>query len=537
MDPATETSGVHPKWGWKRDPGWELGTCVWALHGVWDVDSGYVMAPDYFHNPPNDLEHEAEFLEDYWRPHIGAFCSRMRESHPEAILFIAPPVFAPPPQISDQLLKGRCCYSTHYYDGLTLITRSWHFFNADALGVLRGKYKSPIQAVKFGERAIRKSLQEQLGTLQSDAKILGDYPTIIGEIGIPYDMDGKRAYGYTDDGKYKGDYTNQQKALDASLNAADGPNGLNYTIWTYCPDNSHMWGDGWNLEDLSIWSPDDVQKKDTYRMEYAQASSAALLRRPPTVGMSFATPSTQTLASTRPSSPGHTGYEYKEGQVIASLENWENAYDFLTDGARAVKAFCRPYPRAIVGIPQDIKFDVQKASFTLKVLVRSEDALKERRGDESRPSSSSSMTINPEDDEPLATEIFVPLVHYASAEIVKRSHGIQSDDSEISSTPGSPDNTQHKRSSSLDLSTSWRSSVPSMVTDQEPLFLSVSVSDGRWAVHGQSLKWWYPVPAPGEPDKTYTITITRSGGAIKTLDKSSRTCWLWEALRRCCNIL
>lgn len=547
-DPTTEPGGVHPKWGWKRDPGWELGICIWALHGVWDVVSGYVITPDYFHNNPNDLDHEASFLEDYWRPHVEAFCSRIRNSHPEAILFIAPPVFAPPPQISDQLLKGRCCYSTHYYDGLTLITRSWHFFNADALGVLRGKYKSPIQAVKFGERAIRKSLQEQLGTLQSDAQILGAYPTIIGEIGIPYDMDGKRAYGHTDKGKYKGDYTNQQKALDASLNAADGPNALNYTIWTYCPDNSHAWGDGWNLEDLSIWSVDDVKKttvREDYRMESAQASSAALLRRPPTVGMSLATPSSQTLASSRASTP----WWEREGKRIAepvptSLDNWENAYDFLTDGARAVKAFCRPYPRAIVGVPQDIQFDISKASFTLTVLVRAEDALRIRKhsNEGSRPSSSSSVTINSEDDEPLATEIYVPLVHFASAEIVRRATDlVQPEDTDDSPVPISPIDAAspppHKRPSSLDLSTSWRPGTPHIASQSSPLSLSVSVSDGRWAVEGQVLKWWYPVPAPGEPDKTHTIKIARSGGAIKTLEKTSRTCGLWEALRSCCNIL
>ena len=49
-------------------------------------------------------------------------------------------------------------------------------------------------------------------------------------------MDEKKAYGYVDDGKGKGDYSSQQKALDASLNACDGENLLNYTIWTYCVD-------------------------------------------------------------------------------------------------------------------------------------------------------------------------------------------------------------------------------------------------------------------------------------------------------------
>ncbi|KAJ2927122.1 hypothetical protein H1R20_g10030, partial [Candolleomyces eurysporus] len=76
------------------------------------------------------------------------------------------------------------------------------------------------------------------------------------------DMDGKKAYGWTDGAKHKGDYSQQQKALDANLNACHGENALNYTIWTFCPDDhSHEWGDGWNMEDLSLWSPSDVWEK------------------------------------------------------------------------------------------------------------------------------------------------------------------------------------------------------------------------------------------------------------------------------------
>lgn len=536
-DPASESDGVHPTWGWRRDPAWTLGTCIWALHGVWDIESGYVIVPDYFKLSPSDMDRDVEFLEDYWRPHWQAFGARMRKAQPEAILFVAPPVFAPPPPISEQDLKGRCCYSTHYYDGLTLVTRHWNWFNADALGILRGKYKSPVQAVKIGERAIRKSLQEQLGVLKDDCKILGSYPTIIGEIGIPYDMDGKKAYGYTDGGKYRGDYTSQQKALDASLNATDGPNALSYTIWTYCTDSSHMWGDGWNLEDLSLWSPDDLRLKDEYQMPYAESSSAGLLKKASTfAGGNASRASTLTLSTIQPLD----GQSEDKPRVIGSLEPWENAYDFLTDGARAVKAFCRPYPRATVGIPADIQFDIKKAVFKFTVRVRPEDLPRAEALLPPKPSSSSSgtsSTLTPEPEQ-LATEIYVPLVHFASDKVISHFGGEQSSDDD-SSLPNSRSSTPvvtapgSRRPSISDLSTSWKSGSKAPGT---PLALSVEVSEGRWALDGQLLKWWYPVPSVAEGERTYTITISRAGGAIKA-ESSKRTCSLWEMLTSCCRLM
>ena len=181
-DPLTEPDGIHPKWGWKRSPEWKLGTCIWALHGIWDIETGYIIRPDYFKFGPED---DFEFIKDIWLPHWQAYSKRIRQSHPEAIMFVQPPVFAMPPMIEEEDLRGRCCYSPHYYDGLTLITRHWNWFNADALGVIRGKYKTILQAVKIGEPAIRKSLQDQLKMLKDDALLICSnsrrYPTIVGE--------------------------------------------------------------------------------------------------------------------------------------------------------------------------------------------------------------------------------------------------------------------------------------------------------------------------------------------------------------------
>ena len=561
LDPDTEIDGFNARWGWKRDAGWKLGVCIWALHGVWDVESGYVLRPDYFRCPPFDPDRPVVFEADFWRPHWRAYVARIRVAHPEAILFVQPPVFAqPPPLDGPEDLSGRCCYSAHYYDGLTLVTRHWHWFNADALGVLRGKYKAPWLAAKIGERAIRQSIQEQLGILKSDAEILGPYPTLIGEIGVPFDMDGKKAYGWTDGGKHAGDYSSQQKALDASLNAADGPNALNFTIWTYCPDSSHEWGDGWNMEDLSLWSEDDLRPapgKEGYRMGIADDSKAALLKRKSSTALVHVHPiaSSSMPASSAVSLDTIGGVSIEEScedeqerlrdnnkgswNALATHPHWANQYDFLTDGARAYRAFVRPFPVATVGLPTNMTFDIAKAEFKLTVQVRAEDKpvitaldASSLRSDVIGKDSSTCEALSE-----LPTEIFIPLVHYVRQDIVARSVAgyIQS---EREAEPPSPEDIAGSSSQTDPSPGSLSSSASSATLPISSLVdIDVNISSGKWSIDGQYLRWWYPVPSEGAPDMEHTISVKRIGGPIRTaqdLTIESGSSSVWDICEKVC---
>ncbi|KDR82016.1 hypothetical protein GALMADRAFT_207363 [Galerina marginata CBS 339.88] len=704
--------GTHPRWGWKRDVSqWPLGTCIWALHGIWDIETGYVLRPDYFkYNPSTGLE--AEFLTDYWKPHWLAYATRVRRSHPEAIVFVQPPVFAIPPRFEEAELKGRCAYSPHYYDGLTLVTRHWNWFNADALGLLRGKYGSALSAVKLGEKAIRTSLYEQLGYLKADVLMLGaaTYPTLIGEIGTPFDMDGKRAYGWTDGGKYKGDYGRQEKALDASLQACDarrakgkgkgGDEGgesrgngesLNWTVWTYVPDDhSHEWGDGWNMEDLSLFSVDDlvlsegeyeseegsilddddedgdVERReprkphdgDEYKDsdahtrvlevedEDALHSRAVLLmdrhrdqrererkgsmravmdsvrgkskrrtttsrrtdrqpaRRPPmnsrtatSSAMSLDTlggPSTaaasamslglhlggedaqrtrqrritrKTSASTLSSSSTSLSPRLRRpssdltpGQIRAGYS--PDPYKFLTNGARAVRAFARPWPVKVVGRAVEVNFDVGKGVFKMVVSVGWEDRVRVEEEVEGDAQESQSP---PKERVKLGTEVYIPLVHYAHAMLLEggyRGEGrevekvVRASGGGVGGASELEDQDQYKddelsRSLSLSMlsaSTAVEERIGGSSTEQKdaspmptpiippaaapapiptptpaPLLirdtpdlidLEVKVSGGTYAVRGQTLVWWYDVPQEEEGRREYTLEAKRRGGAL-----------------------
>ena len=610
--------GRHTRWGWKRDvDNWPLGVCIWALHGVWDIETGFILRPDYFqfkydHSIPSE---PVEFLIHHWRPHFIEYAARIRQIHPLAILFVQPPVFAPPPPLPESTLQGRCAYAPHYYDGMTLVTRHWNWFNADALGLIRGKYGSglgsSLRAVKIGENAIRKSLQDQMGYFKDDVGLISaysdqdenetqdtnappcpalnpKYPTLIGEIGTPFDMDSRKSYGYTDNGRYKYDYTSQTKALDASLNGCDGRQALSWTIWGYVPDDhSWEWGDGWDMEDLSVWSWADWREEDVE--EEQLEDSPRLLSKQPSQPMSMAVTSSSlklpasssslSLSSSsssisagprlRPSVCGPSSTTLASSPVISQLNlkgYSPNPYDFLTNGARAVQAFVRPWPTKVVGKVVDISFDIRKGVFKLEVEVRKGD--RARLGMSGAGKHEAVTGGSQEGEETLATEIYIPLVHYAHSKVLESSwmaggkgknlsqigRGSRVESSATlhptaisSSAPvlTLPDLDLTKSLFKSDANQCSKIINQSLESTPDLVDVQVEVSGGKWSVCGQTLKWWYDSPTSfgstvlgsdsesglgrDEDVKKYTIEIKRRGGPLRMADNG-----MGMAARGCC---
>lgn len=127
------------QYGWTRGPDWEMGTCIWGLHGVWDPETDELLQPDYFDwyrgedRPPSSRaasQRKVDFGADYWLAHWRRYAVVVRSFHPEAIHFIHSPVFQVPPKIDGPEIQNRAAHSVHFYDGLTLVTKHWVRYGA-----------------------------------------------------------------------------------------------------------------------------------------------------------------------------------------------------------------------------------------------------------------------------------------------------------------------------------------------------------------------------------------------------------------------
>lgn len=382
VDPNGASAWLDPrdwsdtKYGWKRAESWKLGECIWAQHGIWDPSTDTLLRPNYFtHEPKNGAKIDNEFfVNNYFMDYYRKYRVAVRSVWPEAIMLLQPTPFEIPPSIKGTKDDDpNMVFASHFYDGITLITKKWNrFWNVDVFGILRGKYLSPAFAIKVGETAIRNCFRDQLSAIRQEGiDYMGVHPCIYTEIGIPYDMDDRYAYK-------TGDYTSQALAIDANHFAVEHSKAQGFTWWLYSTNNTHKWGDSWNGEDLSILSHDDRELPLAAHSKEGKNTATNNSSGAPEID-----PARASFSASRNSDPNTTHINPTNLKKTLSVDrmsaasarnsttnskNASNPND--TPGYRAAEAFVRPTPVHTHGDVLDYGFDLRNCVFTLQLRAR-----------------------------------------------------------------------------------------------------------------------------------------------------------------------
>jgi hypothetical protein len=214
--------------------------------GAWRLVDGKADAVDEdFFRLRDGRRIDAE--RDFLQPFFAAMAATVRAVRADWLLFaeINPHVIAGGRSFPADM-PARSINASHWYDVALLLSKR---FDSDADAKSRERLKN-----RHGlELAYIKSIGERL-----------KMPTLIGEFGTPYDLDDGDSFARWANGE-RGErvWAAQADALDMMYETMDLLL-LSSTQWNYSAGNRNdlRIGDGWNQEDLSIFSRDQQQAGD-----------------------------------------------------------------------------------------------------------------------------------------------------------------------------------------------------------------------------------------------------------------------------------
>jgi hypothetical protein len=212
---------------------------IWKQNGVWgltDAGEPRLLRPNHF---ARVRDRQVDFYRDYFRPFANRYAREIHSIKPDAIIFVE----GVPSEGHITWTSGdapNIVHAAHWYDFITLFMKNF-------VGWMTIDFFT--QKLIFGPQKARQSFVDQIAqVIKTSEQQMNNIPTLIGEVGIPFDMKDKRAYR-------TGDFSLQVKALNATMQALEA-NVVSSTLWNYTADNTNARGDQWNDEDLSIFSHD-----------------------------------------------------------------------------------------------------------------------------------------------------------------------------------------------------------------------------------------------------------------------------------------
>ena len=234
-DNGKETVNPDKKIAWQDNE-----KCLWKNHGVWSKDENGNLKVNHSYFNINAKGDTVDFNRDYYEPFADLFAQEIQKANKDWFICVDNVLFPYPnelPDLKKSKVNANWINGSHWYDDVTLLKKKYMPY----LGVL------PEEGIIVGSNNVRKAYERFLAKMISDTKEkYGNVPSLLGEFGIPFDMNKAKAYRTNN-------FKTQAKAMNRSMQLTE-TNLLNYTLWNYTADNTNERGDQWNGEDLSVFS-------------------------------------------------------------------------------------------------------------------------------------------------------------------------------------------------------------------------------------------------------------------------------------------
>jgi hypothetical protein len=222
---------------------------------------------------------ELDVSEDVFAPFFDAVAKTIRAHRAEWALFAEIEVAGPfVGRFYPRTMPEASVNAPHWYDLANLTTKK--FDVDDHVDAFTGRRLR-------GEAEIGESYRQGLAARKQLARPFGG-PSLIGEIGVQFDLEGGAAYRAWEAGE-RGAQVFAKQALMLGL-MADALDDclLSATWWNYTASNRNdlRVGDGWNQEDLSLYSADQQEDgsdggraTDGFARPYVRAAQGQLVRQ------------------------------------------------------------------------------------------------------------------------------------------------------------------------------------------------------------------------------------------------------------------
>ncbi|KAI5803619.1 hypothetical protein DFH27DRAFT_594912 [Peziza echinospora] len=282
------------------------GKDIWRNEGVWWWDQkskdGYAFKNNYFTKDPKTGK-KIEFERDFYEPFLRRFLAAVAEGRDAGLRklgllshagagkwsFIEPvPNGGPPTWIEDDSRApyrattgggSGVCYAPHWYDLRACFEKQLSYTLSFDVGALALGSRNFYLHSYFGRFGLLGNYTSQFARLVSRLKVFRKSglptPVLVGETGIPFDINDFEAYK-------TGDVHWQLVMLDSVTGAMErvAKGTLNWTLWNFTSENyvtatgegaalsgankEIESGDGWNSEDFSLVSRDHAMTEVPY---------------------------------------------------------------------------------------------------------------------------------------------------------------------------------------------------------------------------------------------------------------------------------